>query len=75
MSGDYRGRAELDADALRDPISKMQVWLLRERILDAEGINALERRADMEVQAASDRAVQAAFPGSIRSSSTSTLKT
>ena len=59
---DYRGRAELDADALRDPISKMQVWLLRERILDAEGINALERRADQEVQAAADKAVAAAFP-------------
>ena len=59
---DYRARAELDADALRDPISKMQVWLLRERILDAEGINALERRVEQEVQAASDKAVAAAFP-------------
>ena len=34
---DYRVRAELEADALRDPISKMQVWLLREGILDADG--------------------------------------
>jgi len=59
---DYRARAELDADALRDPISKMQVWLLRERILDADGINALEQRVDLEVQAAADRAVAAAFP-------------
>jgi 2-oxoisovalerate dehydrogenase E1 component len=59
---DYRSRAELDADALRDPISKMQVWLLRERILDAEGINALERRVEQEVQAASDKAIAAAFP-------------
>jgi 2-oxoisovalerate dehydrogenase E1 component len=59
---DYRGRAELDADALRDPISKMQVWLLRERILDADGINALERRVDQEVQAAADKAIAAAFP-------------
>ena len=59
---DYRARAELDADALRDPISKMQVWLLRERILDAEGINALERKVDLEVQQASDRAVAAVFP-------------
>ena len=46
MNGITEARAELDADALRDPISKMQVWLLRERILDAEGINALERRVD-----------------------------
>ena len=59
---DYRARAELDADALRDPISKMQVWLLRERILDADGINALERRVDQEVQAAADKAIAAAFP-------------
>ena len=59
---DYRVRAELEADALRDPISKMQVWLLREGILDAEGIDALERGVDNEVQRASDRAVQAAFP-------------
>ncbi len=59
---DYRSRAELEADALRDPISKMQVWLLREGILDAEGIDALERKVDREVQEAADRAVQAAFP-------------
>ncbi len=59
---DYRARAELEADALRDPISKMQVWLLREGILDAEGIDALERGVDAEVQRASDRAVHAAFP-------------
>jgi 2-oxoisovalerate dehydrogenase E1 component len=59
---DYRSRTELDADALRDPISKMQVWLLRERILDADGINALERKVDLEVQQAADRAAAAAFP-------------
>jgi len=59
---DYRSRAELDADALRDPISKMQVWLLREGILDAEQINALEKKVDEEVQRAADRAVQAVFP-------------
>jgi 2-oxoisovalerate dehydrogenase E1 component len=59
---DYRTRAEIEADALRDPISKMQVWLLREGILDAEGIDALERKVDREVQEAADRAVQAAFP-------------
>ena len=59
---DYRSAAELDADALRDPISKMQVWLLREGIMDAEQINALERKVDEEVQRAADRAIQAAFP-------------
>ncbi len=59
---DYRSRGELEADALRDPISKMQVWLLREGILSAEEIDGLERKVDAEVQRASDRAVQAAFP-------------
>ena len=59
---DYRTREEIEADALRDPISKMQVWLLREGILDADGIDALERKVDREVQEAADRAVAAAFP-------------
>jgi 2-oxoisovalerate dehydrogenase E1 component len=59
---DYRSRGELEADGLRDPISKMQVWLLREGILDAEQINALERKVDDEVQRAADRAVMAVFP-------------
>ena len=59
---DYRSREELEADALRDPISKMQVWLLREGVLSAEEIDRLEREADAEVQRAADRAVQAAFP-------------
>jgi 2-oxoisovalerate dehydrogenase E1 component len=59
---DYRARTEIEADAMRDPITKMQVWLLREGILDAEEINSLERHVDDEVQRASDRAVQASFP-------------
>jgi 2-oxoisovalerate dehydrogenase E1 component len=59
---DYRARAEIEADALRDPISKMQVWLLREGILDAEGINRLEQKVDEEVLRAADRAVAAALP-------------
>jgi 2-oxoisovalerate dehydrogenase E1 component len=59
---DYRSREEVEADALRDPISKMQVWLLREGILDAEQINALERKVDEEVQHAADKAVMAKLP-------------
>ncbi|ADW68729.1 alpha-ketoacid dehydrogenase subunit alpha/beta [Granulicella tundricola] len=58
----YRSQAELQADALRDPISRMQVWLMREGILDADGINALERKVDLEVQQAADVAVAAALP-------------
>ncbi len=59
---DYRAQDELDADALRDPIARMQIWLLREGILDEAGINALERKVDEEVQRASDRAVSAVLP-------------
>ncbi|HEX2917025.1 MAG TPA: thiamine pyrophosphate-dependent enzyme, partial [Edaphobacter sp.] len=58
----YRTVAELEADALKDPISRMQMWLLREGILDAEGINRLERQVDEEVQRAADKAVVAALP-------------
>ena len=63
----YRSAEELQADALRDPISRMQMWLLREGILDAEGINDLERKVDEEVQRATDRALAAvlAQPASI----------
>ena len=55
----YRSAEELHADALRDPISRMQMWLLREGILDAQGINDLERKVDEEVQRATDRALAA----------------
>jgi len=58
----YRTAAELEADALRDPISRMQMWLLREGILDAEAINKLERQVDEEVQRAADKAVMAKLP-------------
>jgi 2-oxoisovalerate dehydrogenase E1 component len=58
----YRTVSELEADALRDPISRMQMWLLREGILDAEAINRLERQVDDEVQRAADKAVMATLP-------------
>ncbi|MEO6982508.1 MAG: transketolase C-terminal domain-containing protein, partial [Edaphobacter sp.] len=58
----YRSAAELEADSLRDPISRMQMWLLREGILDEDGINRLERQVDDEVQRAADLAVRAVLP-------------
>ncbi len=58
----YRTAAELEADALRDPIARMQMLLLREGILDEAGINRLERQVDEEVQRAADRAAIAALP-------------
>ncbi|MEO7030280.1 MAG: dehydrogenase E1 component subunit alpha/beta [Acidobacteriaceae bacterium] len=58
----YRSDEESQADALRDPISRMQMWLLREGVLDAAGINELERKVDEEVQRAADRALEAVLP-------------
>ena len=42
----YRTQAEREADALRDPLAKMQMRLLREGILTAEEITALEQSLD-----------------------------
>jgi 2-oxoisovalerate dehydrogenase E1 component len=58
----YRSAAEREADALRDPLAKMQMRLLREGILSAEEITTLEKRLDREVAEAADRALQAPLP-------------
>jgi 2-oxoisovalerate dehydrogenase E1 component len=55
----YRSAAEIEADAMRDPVLKMQTWLMREGILDEQGINELEHAVDDEVQRAADRALAA----------------
>jgi 2-oxoisovalerate dehydrogenase E1 component len=55
----YRSEEELQADALRDPISRMQVWLIREGILDEKGVAALEHEVDELVQRAADVALAA----------------
>ena len=62
----YRSEAELEADALRDPVGRMHVWLLREGILDAAGIKALELAVDREVEQAADRALAALPPVATR---------
>ncbi len=58
----YRSEAEIHAAAQRDPIVRMQMWLLREGILDEDQINRLEQQVDDEVQQAGERALQAALP-------------
>jgi 2-oxoisovalerate dehydrogenase E1 component len=55
----YRSAAEIQADALRDPVLKMQTWLLRQGLLDEQGLNELERQVDDEVQRAADYALAA----------------
>jgi len=58
----YRSAAEREADAMRDPLAKMQMRLLREGILTAEEINQLEKQLDQEAAAAAEIALAAALP-------------
>ncbi len=58
----YRSAAEREADALRDPLARMQMRLLRENILTAEQITELEQRLDREVAEAAERALAAPLP-------------
>jgi 2-oxoisovalerate dehydrogenase E1 component len=56
----YRPDTERQRDAQRDPISRMQMFLLREGILDEKGINRLEKQVEDELQEAVDRVLKAA---------------
>jgi len=58
----YRSAAERETDVMRDPIAKMQMRLLREGILTAEQINALEKSAEHEAAEAAERALDAPLP-------------
>jgi 2-oxoisovalerate dehydrogenase E1 component len=62
----YRSEEEVQAELARDPLARMQLWLLREGVLDAEGINKLESKVDEEVQRAADRALEAVLPTATR---------
>ena len=58
----YRPDAERQRDAQRDPITRMQMFLIREGILDEKGINQLEKQVDDDLQVATDRALEAPAP-------------
>jgi len=58
----YRPESERSRDAQRDPITRMQLFLIRENILEEEEINRLEKEVDSEVQSATDRVLAARFP-------------
>jgi len=58
----YRCADERNADALRDPIALLQMRLLRENILDAEGINELEKQVDDELSRVTEIALAAELP-------------
>jgi 2-oxoisovalerate dehydrogenase E1 component len=58
----YRCAAEREADALRDPLAKMQMRLLREGILTEDEINALEQSLDLQAAESAERALEASLP-------------
>src|SRR5579863_2131008 len=58
----YRPDAERERDAARDPVSRTQMFLLREGILDEKGINELEKKVEEELQKAVDLALEALPP-------------
>ncbi len=58
----YRPDAERQADAARDPVHRLQLFLLREGILDEKGINKIEKEIEERLQADADRALDAALP-------------
>jgi 2-oxoisovalerate dehydrogenase E1 component len=58
----YRSTAEREADAMRDPLAKLQMRLLREGILTDEQINQLEKDLDREAADAADHALEAPLP-------------
>jgi 2-oxoisovalerate dehydrogenase E1 component len=58
----YRPDPERERDSARDPVSRTQLFLLREGILDEKGINELEEKVEDELQAAVDEALAALPP-------------
>src|ERR1700736_4874682 len=58
----YRPDAERERDAQRDPVTRTQMFLLREGILDEKGINQLEQEVEAELQKAVDAALEALPP-------------
>ena len=58
----YRLKEEREADAMRDPLHKLQMRLLREGILSTGELNALEQQIDEQIAAAAIRAVAAPVP-------------
>ncbi|HKT88594.1 MAG TPA: thiamine pyrophosphate-dependent dehydrogenase E1 component subunit alpha, partial [Candidatus Sulfotelmatobacter sp.] len=58
----YRPDAERQKDAARDPLTRTQMFLIREGILDEKGINRLEKQVEDDLQVAVDQALEALLP-------------
>ncbi len=59
----YRCEPERQADAMRDPLPKMQMRLLREGLLDEAGITRLEHEVDEEIRVATELVLRASPAG------------
>ncbi len=58
----YKTAAERDEEAQRDPLSKFSLFLVREGILDAKEVEAIEAEVEREVREAADQALVAEPP-------------
>jgi 2-oxoisovalerate dehydrogenase E1 component len=58
----YRPEAERQDEVSRDPITRLQMFLIREGILDEKGVNQVEKQVEDEMQQAVDRALEAQPP-------------
>ena len=58
----YRPDSERKVEVARDPITRFELFLVREGIMDEAQIDALKKDVEAEVQEASDQALAAAFP-------------
>jgi len=58
----YKTKAERAEEAKRDQIVRYPEWLISEGLLDRHGVELLTHEVDLEVQAATDRALKAAPP-------------
>ncbi len=58
----YRPEEERQRDSAHDPVPRMQMFLIRQGILDEKGINQLEKEVDEQLQEATDKALAAAPP-------------
>jgi 2-oxoisovalerate dehydrogenase E1 component len=58
----YRSAAEREEDIKRDPLTLMQMRMLREGILNEEQINQLEQQVDREAAEAAECALKAPMP-------------
>ena len=71
----YRPSPSASRKCERDPITRFQLFLVREGILDEKGIDELEKDVEAEIQEASDRAVRRHCPRPTRTNNSCTRPT